>query len=60
MHPHPVSEQTRLALAQAEALLRRDCALAQLVAAMDPGDRAVPDCPRSARRLWGLLVDLGL
>jgi len=100
---HPLSEQTRTALEQAHALLRRDAALAQLVAAMDPGDRlstwaraqaiaarlarfeatawpriragyreprdaaeeslaalCVADTPRSARRLWGLLVDLGL
>ena len=103
MHAHPVSEQTRQAVAQAEALLARDGALAQLVAAMDPGERlstwaraqtiaarlsrfegtawpriragyreprdgaeealcalCVADCPRSPRRLWGLLVDLGL
>jgi hypothetical protein len=103
MHAHPVSEQTRAAVAQAEALLRRDAALAQLVAAMDPEDRAstwnrartiaarlgrfeatawpriraghrqprdsteealcalcLADTPRSPRRLWGLLVDLGL
>ena len=90
-------------MAQAEALLARDAALAQLVAAIDPEDRAatwtrartiaarrgrfeatawariraghrqprdtleealcalcLADTPRSARRLWGLLVDLGL
>ena len=103
MHAHPISEQTRAAVAQAEALLARDAALAQLVAAIDPEDRAstwnraqniaarlgrfeatawpriraghrqprdtieealralcVADTPRSPRRLWGLLVDLGL
>ena len=103
MRPHPVSDQTRAAVAQAEALLARDAALAQLVAALDPSDRAstwnraqniaarlkrfetttwpriraghrqprdtteeallalcVADTPRSPRRLWGLLVDLGL
>ena len=103
MRPHPVSDQTRAAVAQAEALLARDAALAQLVAAIDPSDQAstwnrartiaarlgrfeatawpriraghrqprdtieealralcVADTPRSPRRLWSLLVDLGL